>query len=154
MNILYGLYQPDAGEIRINNEAVRITSPLESINLGIGMVHQHFMLVDNHTAAENIALGYKKAPFLFPQKKIKDDIIAFSKQFNLEIDPLKKIWQLSAGEQQRVEIIKALFNGADLLILDEPTSVLTPQESQGPFQGFEGYEKGRAPHYPDQPQAG
>ena len=134
MNILYGLYQPDAGEIRINNEAVRITSPLESINLGIGMVHQHFMLVDNHTAAENIALGYKKAPFLFPQKKIKDDIIAFSKQFNLEIDPLKKIWQLSAGEQQRVEIIKALFNGADLLILDEPTSVLTPQESKDLFR--------------------
>ncbi|MBW2296851.1 MAG: ATP-binding cassette domain-containing protein, partial [Deltaproteobacteria bacterium] len=88
MNILYGLYQPDTGEIRINGEAVRITSPLESINMGIGMVHQHFMLVDNHSAAENIALGYKKVPFFFPQKKIKEDIVAFSKKFNLEIDPL------------------------------------------------------------------
>jgi len=134
MNILYGLYQPDAGEIRINKEKVRISSPLESIQLGIGMVHQHFMLVDNHTAAENIALGYKNAPFLFPQKKIKDDIVALSRKFNLEIDPLKKIWQLSAGEQQRVEIIKALFNGADLLILDEPTSVLTPQEAKELFR--------------------
>jgi len=134
MNILYGLYQPNAGEIRINDKAVRISSPLESINLGIGMVHQHFMLVDNHTAAENIALGYKKAPFLFPQKKIKDDIVALSRKFNLEIDPLKKIWQLSAGEQQRVEIIKALFNGAELLILDEPTSVLTPQEARDLFR--------------------
>ncbi len=134
MNILYGLYQPDTGEIRINGEAVRITSPLESINMGIGMVHQHFMLVDNHSAAENIALGYKKVPFFFPQKKIKEDIVAFSKKFNLEIDPLKKIWQLSAGEQQRVEIINALFNGADLLILDEPTSVLTPQEAKDLFR--------------------
>ena len=134
MNILYGLYQPDSGEIIINGRAVRISSPLESISLGIGMVHQHFMLVDNHTVAENIALGYKKTPFLFPQKKIETDIVAFSRKFNLEIDPLKKIWQLSAGEQQRVEIIKALFNGADLLILDEPTSVLTPQEARDLFR--------------------
>jgi len=128
MNILYGLYRPDSGEIRINQKAVSITSPLESMKLGIGMVHQHFMLVQNHTVIENIALGYKHTPALFPQKKILESIQAFSKKFDLKIDLQKKVWQLSAGEQQRIEIIKALFNGADLLILDEPTSVLTPQE--------------------------
>jgi simple sugar transport system ATP-binding protein len=128
MNILYGLYQPDAGEIRINGNRIRITSPAASIQNGIGMVHQHFMLIQNHTVVENIALGYKEAPFFFPHKKITESVIRFSKKFNLEIDPQKPVWRLSAGEQQRIEIIKALFNGADLLILDEPTSVLTPQE--------------------------
>ncbi|RLC05330.1 MAG: heme ABC transporter ATP-binding protein [Deltaproteobacteria bacterium] len=133
MNILYGLYQPDSGDIRINGEPVKIRSPLESIQLGIGMVHQHFMLIQNHTAGENIALGYKQTPFFFPQKKINDSIVHFSRKFNLVIDPQKKVWQLSAGEQQRIEIIKTLFNGADLLILDEPTSVLTPQEIKDLF---------------------
>lgn len=128
MNILYGLYQPDLGEIRINGKKIRITSPSESIQQGIGMVHQHFMLIQNHSAVENIALGYKHASCFFPHKNIQAQVIHFSKKFNLEIDPQKKIWQLSAGEQQRIEIIKTLFNGADLLILDEPTSVLTPQE--------------------------
>ena len=141
MNILYGLYQPDSGEISINGSRVSISSPQESIRLGIGMVHQHFMLVDNHSVAENIALGYRKAPFLFPQKKIRDAIIALSRKFNLEIDPLKRIWQLSAGEQQRVEIIKALFNGAELLILDEPTSVLTPQETGDLFRVLKDMKK-------------
>lgn len=134
MNILYGLYQPDSGEIRINGKRIEITSPIESIHHGIGMVHQHFMLIQNHTVAENIAIGYEKAPLLFPSKKIRESIVDFSKKFKLEIDPGKKVWQLSAGEQQRVEIIKALFNGAELLILDEPTSVLTPQESKDLFQ--------------------
>lgn len=133
MNILYGLYQPDTGEIRINGKRVKIRSPLESIQLGIGMVHQHFMLIQNHSVVENIALGYKKAPFFFPQKKINDSIVAFSKKFNFVIDPQKKVWQLSAGEQQRIEITKALINGADLLIMDEPTSVLTPQEIKDLF---------------------
>lgn len=134
MNILYGLYQPDSGEIRINGQRIRINSPSESIQNGIGMVHQHFMLIQNHTAVENIVLGYKQAPFFFPHKKIKENVIHFSKKFNLEINPEKRIWQLSAGEQQRIEIIKALFNGADLLILDEPTSVLTPQEIADLFE--------------------
>ncbi|NQU65823.1 MAG: ABC transporter ATP-binding protein [SAR324 cluster bacterium] len=128
MNILYGLYQPDAGEIKIDGRRVRIKSPQESIQVGIGMVHQHFMLVQSQTAVENIALGYPQAPLFFPQKKIRDRVQAFSKKFNFDIDLEKQVWQLSAGEQQRVEILKALFNGADLLILDEPTSVLTPQE--------------------------
>ena len=128
MNILYGIYQPDSGNILINGKPVRIGNPLESINLGIGMVHQHFMLIQNHSVIENIALGYKDTPFLFPQRILREKIKAFSSQFAFQIDLDQKVWQLSAGEQQRVEIIKALLNGADLLILDEPTSVLTPQE--------------------------
>jgi simple sugar transport system ATP-binding protein len=128
MNILYGLYQPDAGQIRINGNQIRIGNPIESIFHGIGMVHQHFMLVQNHSVVENIALGYKDTPFFFPKLKIRKKIEDFARSFDFNIDPSKKVWQLSAGEQQRVEIIKALMNSADLLILDEPTSVLTPQE--------------------------
>ena len=130
MNILYGLYQPDSGRIKINGTSVRINNPVESIKQGIGMVHQHFMLIQNHSVIENIALGYRKTPFFFPMASIRKKIETFSRKFDFSIDPDKKIWQLSAGEQQRVEIIKALLNGADLLILDEPTSVLTPQEIQ------------------------
>lgn len=137
MNILYGLYQPDSGEIRINGRRVSIDSPGISIEHGIGMVHQHFMLVQNHSVTENIALGYGHAPAFFPGKKIRQRIVSFSEKFKFNIDPDKKVWQLSAGEQQRVEIIKALINGAGLLILDEPTSVLTPQETHDFFEILE-----------------
>ena len=129
MNILYGLYQPDeGGELLINGKPISIKNPVDSINHGIGMVHQHFMLVQNHSVLENIALGYKDTPFFFPKIKIREKVAEFSKKFNFKIDLDQKVWQLSAGEQQRIEILKALLNGADLLILDEPTSVLTPQE--------------------------
>jgi ABC-type uncharacterized transport system ATPase subunit len=134
MNILFGLYQPDSGTIRINGQDITIKSPVDSRRRGIGMVHQHFMLVQNHTVAENITLGYEKSPQLFPQRQISEQILAFCEKFNFYIDPSKMVWQLSAGEQQRVEIIQALMNGADLLILDEPTSVLTSQESQELFK--------------------
>ncbi len=133
MNILYGLYQPDSGEIRINGTKIKIDSPLASIEHGIGMVHQHFMLIQNHSVLENIALAYKDTPFFFPKLKIKEKVIDFSKKFDFSINLSKKVWQLSAGEQQRIEIIKALMNGADLLILDEPTSVLTPGETEELF---------------------
>ncbi len=128
MNILYGLYQPDAGQIRINGKPIKITNPLESINHGIGMVHQHFMLVQNHSVIENIALGYKDTPFFFPKIKIRERVAEFSRQFDFRMDLDQKVWQLSAGEQQRVEIIKALLNGADLLILDEPPPCSHPRK--------------------------
>jgi general nucleoside transport system ATP-binding protein len=129
MNILYGLYRPDSGSVLINGESVRIRNPHESMKLRIGMIHQHFMLVDKHTVLENIALGFPDAPFFFPDLSIRKKITAFSEKYGLYIDPDKQIWELSAGEQQRVEILKALFLESDLLIMDEPTSVLTPQES-------------------------
>ncbi len=128
MNILYGLYQPNSGQIKINGSPIRINTPVESINHGIGMVHQHFMLIQNHSVLENIALGYKDTPFFFPKIKLRKRVEEFSKQFDFKMDLDQRVWQLSAGEQQRIEIIKALLNGADLLILDEPTSVLTPIE--------------------------
>lgn len=133
MNILYSLIQADQGEIRINGETVRLHSPRDAIRRGIGMVHQHFMLVENHTVAENIALGFEGAPFFYPARYVAKKIEDFSRRYGLKVNTQEKIWQLSAGEQQRVEIVMALLRGADLLILDEPTSVLTPQESEELF---------------------
>ncbi|HAL61042.1 MAG TPA: heme ABC transporter ATP-binding protein, partial [Chloroflexi bacterium] len=111
MNILYGLYSPDEGEIYIRGKRVTIRSPRDAIELGIGMVHQHFMLVYSHTVAENIVLGLSSADFLFPLREVKGKITEFSERYGLKVDPEAKIWQLSAGEQQRVEIIKALYRG-------------------------------------------
>jgi len=134
MNILYGLYRPDEGTILINGEPVVLNSPRDSIRMGIGMVHQHFMLIQNHTVAENITLGYEDAPFFFPLREVEKKLKSFSELYGLEVSARKAVWQLSAGEQQRVEIIKALFRGAHLLILDEPTSVLTPPETADLFE--------------------
>ena len=129
MNILYGLYKPDEGEIYIEGKKVNIKSPKDAINLGIGMVHQHFTLVPPFTVAENVVLGLKseKEPLL-DLKSAEKKILEISKKFNLEVDPKARVMDLPVGVQQRVEIIKALYRGARLLILDEPTSVLTPQE--------------------------
>jgi len=129
MNVLYGLYQPDDGEIYVRGQKVDLRSPSDAIALAIGMVHQHFMLVPPFTVTENVILGLKspREPLVDTdkaQKKIAD----LSMRYGLKVDPQSKVWQLSVGEQQRVEILKALYRGSDLLILDEPTSVLTPQE--------------------------
>ncbi|MFQ6032886.1 MAG: ABC transporter ATP-binding protein, partial [Candidatus Zixiibacteriota bacterium] len=129
MNILYGLHQPDEGEIYIRGKRVSIRSPKDALNLGIGMVHQHFMLVQPLSVTENIILGLKspKEPFLDLDVAEKN-ISELSEKYGLKVDPKAKIWQLSVGEKQRVEILKALYRGAQILILDEPTSVLTPPE--------------------------
>lgn len=129
MKILYGLYHADEGEIALNGQPVEITSPTDAINLGIGMIHQHFMLVESLTVAENVALGLpsSRGP-LTDLDRVNERILELADIYGLQIDPGAYIWQLSVGQQQRVEIIKALYRGAALLILDEPTAVLTPQE--------------------------
>lgn len=129
MNILYGIYHPDQGEIRIKGRPVTIRSPQAAIRLGIGMIHQHFRLVASHTVAENVVLGLP-GHFLFPDRNALPRIQQLSRTYGLDVDPQARIWQLSAGEQQRVEIIKALYRGAEILILDEPTSMLTPGEAR------------------------
>ncbi|MGV0026488.1 ABC transporter ATP-binding protein [Phormidesmis priestleyi] len=129
MNILCGLYEPDAGEIWLNGQLVRLRSPRDAIAAGIGMVHQHFMLVEPFTVAENIVLGVNRSPLRSP-KRLNLHLQKLANQYGLRLDPAAQIWQLSVGEQQRVEILKALYRKANLLILDEPTAVLTPQEAQ------------------------
>ncbi len=133
MNILYGLYRMDKGEIYINNEKVNIKSPKDAINYGIGMVHQHFMLIDNHSVLENISLYLKETPIFFPEKVVEDKILKFFDKYGFNVNYKAKIYELSLGEQQRVEIIKILLGGASLIILDEPTSVLTPKEAKDLF---------------------
>ncbi len=129
MKILYGLYEPNEGEIRINGKAVRIKSPNDSIRLGIGMIHQHFMLVDSLTVVENIALGLPSSRgFMTDLDVVAERVVALGEKYGLRVDPHAYIWQLAVGQRQRVEILKALYRGADLFILDEPTAVLTPQE--------------------------
>ena len=129
MKILYGMYHPDEGEVVLNGKPVKITSPTDSINLGIGMIHQHFMLVQTLTVAENVALGLPSSRgALTDLDRVSKRILELANIYGLKIDPSAYIWQLSVGQQQRVEIIKALYRGAALLILDEPTAVLTPQE--------------------------
>jgi simple sugar transport system ATP-binding protein len=128
MNVLSGLYKQMAGTIYINGERVDFNSPRDAINKGIGMVHQHFMLVPTQTVTENILLGMKEPRFFMNLKKYNQNILELQEQYGLYVDPQAKIWQLSVGEQQRVEILKALYRGAEILILDEPTAVLSPRE--------------------------
>ena len=133
MNIIAGLYPADAGEIKVFGELVNFTNPRKAIEKSIGMVFQHFMLVRNHTVAENIILGMRGVVAL-ELKKIHQQIREISERYDLFVDPDKKIQELSVGEQQRVEIVKVLFRGARILILDEPTAVLTPQESKALYE--------------------
>jgi simple sugar transport system ATP-binding protein len=129
MKILYGLYQPDEGEIRLNGEVVAINSPADAIRQGIGMIHQHFMLVPSLTVTENVALGLKSSRGARTDlDRVQARIDELAGLYGLQVDPEAYVWQLSVGQQQRVEILKALYRGAALLILDEPTAVLTPQE--------------------------
>jgi general nucleoside transport system ATP-binding protein len=129
MNILFGLYQPDEGEIRIKEQPVTITGPTMANKLGIGMVHQHFMLVQPFTVTENIILGDERSKLgIIDVKKAESEIRRLSERYNLKVDPTAKISDISVGMQQRVEILKTLYRGADILIFDEPTAVLTPQE--------------------------
>ncbi|MBS1252501.1 MAG: Galactose/methyl galactoside import ATP-binding protein MglA [Anaerolineales bacterium] len=129
MNVLSGLYREDAGEIHLRGQRVEIGSPRDAINLGIGMVHQHFMLVEPMTVAENFMLGLEQLEFVPDEKQIERDIVELSKRYGLGVHPDAYIWQLSVGEQQRIEILRLLHRGAGILILDEPTAVLTPQEA-------------------------
>jgi general nucleoside transport system ATP-binding protein len=129
MNVLAGLYVPDAGEVRIHGQPVVIRSPRDGFELGISMVHQHFKLVMNQTVAENVILGLSEPRFHLNMDQVKEQIETIGRQYDIHVDPEAYIWQLSVGEQQRVEILKALYRGADILILDEPTAVLTPQEA-------------------------
>lgn len=131
MNVLFGLYQPEQGEIKIKGQPVKITNPNVANDLGIGMVHQHFMLVHNFTVTENIILGNepKKNGKIAIDEAAKE-IKKLSEQYGLAVDPYAKIEDISVGMQQRVEILKTLYRGAEILIFDEPTAVLTPQEIQ------------------------
>jgi ABC-type uncharacterized transport system ATPase subunit len=135
MNMIYGLYQPDEGEILVNGKVVTIHNPNDAIRLGIGMVHQHFQLVPVLSVTENIMLGDEatRGPFL-DRRSARKRITEISQQYGLDVDPDAKIEDLPVGVQQRVEIIKALYRKADILILDEPTAVLTPQETEGLFR--------------------
>ncbi|AEH51296.1 ABC transporter ATP-binding protein [Pseudothermotoga thermarum] len=134
MNQLYGLLQPDSGEIRIFGQPVKFKGPRDAIAKGIGMVHQHFMLVNNLTVAENVVLGAETTKgFIFDLKTARKKVEELSKSYGLLVDPIAKIEDLPVGMQQRVEIIKTLYRGAEILILDEPTAVLTPQETKELF---------------------
>jgi simple sugar transport system ATP-binding protein len=135
MSILYGLYRPDAGEIRIDGRRIDMEGPHEAIAQGIGMVHQHFMLVDSFTVLENVVLGAEGGPLLAGGlAAARVELARLGRQYGLAVDPDAKVADLSVGEQQRVEILKVLYRGARILILDEPSAVLTPQETDQLFR--------------------
>jgi len=130
MNILFGILRPDKGEIYVRGRRVEFKSPLDAIDLGIGMVHQHRKLIPAHTALENIVLGHPKTEKILDMRRAGGEVKELCRKYGFKIDLNTRVWQLPAGEQQLVEILKALYRGAKLLILDEPTSVLTPLETE------------------------
>lgn len=133
MNILFGLYRPDAGEIRINGAAATIATPADAIALGVGMVHQHAHVVERHSVLENLLIGWPARGSKLDQTGLRRRLGEIAQAYGLELPPDRLVAALSVGEKQRLEIIKALLRGARILILDEPTSVLTPQQSEGLF---------------------
>ena len=128
MNVLAGLYKQTDGTLKVHGQPVSFNSPKDAITQGIGMIHQHFMLVPTQTVTENILLGLDDPHFILNLPKYDQKVLDLQEQFGLRVDPAAKIWQLSVGEQQRVEILKVLYRGANILIMDEPTAVLAPQE--------------------------
>ena len=135
--ILAGLYRPDEGDVVIDDEVVRFNSPRDAYESGVFMVQQHFSLVERLTVADNVVLGWsKRRGFRHRRKEVEAEVAATAEQFHLEVDPSAYVWQLSVGERQRVEILKALYRGARILILDEPTTVLTPQECEHLFDSL------------------
>src|SRR4051794_39004815 len=135
MNILYGLYHPDAGEIRLHGKKTSFASAKDAIESGIGMVHQHFMLIPVMTVAENIVLAEEptRAGIMLDVGEARRRVRELSDRYQLAVDPDARIQDITVAQQQRVEILKALYRGADILILDEPTAVLTPQEARELF---------------------
>ena len=135
MNVLTGIYKPDGGAIYFKGKKVTIRSPKDAVSMGIGMVHQHFRLIPTLTVAENVSLYSEKErhTFFLKKREMEQEINECSQLFNLSVDASAKVWQLSVGEQQRVEIVKLLYRGAEILILDEPSAVLTPQEAEEMF---------------------
>ena len=133
MNVLTGLYRPDEGEISLYGEPVHFDAPRDALAAGIGMVHQHFRLVEPLTVAENLMLGWHTPRFWLGAKEGRRQVREVSEALQMSVDPDARIWQLSVGEQQRVEIVKAVFRGSRILVLDEPTAVLTPQEAEQLF---------------------
>lgn len=136
MNILYGLVKPDSGRILLKGNEIQLDSPRKAIQLGIGMIHQHFMLIPKMTVTENIILGQRRKDKRLHLSRRAKEIKAFAEKLGMPLDPSAEIQNLSVGQRQRVEIVKALYRGADLLILDEPTSVLTPQETDELLQAL------------------
>lgn len=136
MNVLFGLCQPDEGEIALNGKATEIPSPRLAMDMGIGMIHQHFMLVDTLTVAENIALGLPRQGMTLDLDKIASRLKALSEEYGFDIDPHQEVWKLPFGMRQRVEILKVLFREAEIIIFDEPTSVLAPNEISSFLDGL------------------
>jgi ABC-type uncharacterized transport system ATPase subunit len=134
MNVLAGLYRPEAGTIRVGDRPVDFRSPRDAIAAGIGMVHQHFTLVPSMSVAENVLLGLDEPRFLLDLRRTEERVAELASDVGLRVDPRARVWQLSVGEQQRVEILKMLYHGARILILDEPTAVLAPQETADLFE--------------------
>jgi simple sugar transport system ATP-binding protein len=133
MSVLAGMYRADGGTVYVKGKPMVFSSPRDAINAGIGMVHQHFMLVPSQTVTENILLGLDDPKFVMRLREFDDKVAEVGEHFGLKVDPRAKVWQLSVGEQQRVEILKMLYRGANTLIMDEPTAVLAPQEIDGLF---------------------
>lgn len=136
MNILFGIYHADKGEVLINGEEASIKSPYHALTNGIGMVQQHFTLVPSFSVAENVILGLKDFGFVIKTKNIESKIKDLGDKYELPVHPRAKVWTLSVGERQRIEILKLLYTGANIIILDEPTAVLTPQESELLFKAI------------------